>query len=184
VTPAGHGRSAGATISNQISNRLNDWGRRPDADPALGIQASKATEKVRRRVAWQCVYPFVPLLYSRPVVLSYFASKGMTAAFWGAAMSGDNPVPYDESPFPGWAAAVNSWPWNSTETSRGQVVGWWKEGVCVRCHHPIEIEIGLIEPLIAQTSSHVYAECDCKVAHTAGQVGCGVSAEVDGPGRD
>jgi hypothetical protein len=99
-------------------------------------------------------------------------------------MSDDKPVPYDESPFPGWAEAVNGWLWNSSKTSKGQVVGWWKKGVCLRCHHPIEITTGLIESLVARKSPLVYAECECKVVHAAGEVGCGASAEVDEPGHD
>ena len=98
-------------------------------------------------------------------------------------MSDEKAVSYDESPVPGWAPAVNGWTWHPADTSHGKAIGWWKSGACPRCHDQIEITIGLVESFLEEVRPQVYAQCNCRVAHAAGQVGCGASAEVNGPTR-
>jgi hypothetical protein len=91
------------------------------------------------------------------------------------------PIPYDETPFPGWDTAVNSWPWHPTETTRGKIVGWWKEGACPRCHDNTRIPLGLTEGIVATDDSRVYAQCECTVQHAANKTGCGARAMIAGP---
>ena len=94
----------------------------------------------------------------------------------------DTTLPYDETPFPGWGAAVDSWVWQPIASTSGRIEGWSKTGDCPRCEHLTRVEIGLIQALEpVEPASKVYAECECKTVHQAGQVGCGVSAMVNGP---
>lgn len=90
-------------------------------------------------------------------------------------------LPYDESPYPGWAEQFDSWRWQATETSSGKIVGWSKQGPCPRCHHTTPISLGLTVGFVAAATSQVYAQCECSVQHAASKTGCGAAGMIEGP---
>lgn len=90
-------------------------------------------------------------------------------------------LPFDEAPFPGWADGVNRWRWNAYQSRHGRIEGWWKTGECLRCQHSTTVETGLVATLDVNLSNEIYAQCECKITHLDGQVGCGASAMVEGP---
>ena len=96
-------------------------------------------------------------------------------------MEGDKPVPYDTNPFPGWADAVNSWKWQADTASDGTVIGWWKQGVCPRCHDSTPVQLGLVQSIDVNLTNQVFARCECDVKHADSHKGCGARAMVEGP---
>lgn len=98
----------------------------------------------------------------------------------------NNELPFEQSTFPGWAEDVDHWEWVATKSSNGTIEGWWKQGPCLRCKHQTVVEIGLVETVAvdadaAESTSDVYAQCECQTTHGEGKKGCGAFAMVNGP---
>jgi|SRR5579872_471951 len=97
-------------------------------------------------------------------------------------------VPYDSTPFPGWAEKVASWGWTKIYQDQ-KIVYYGIEGTCPRCRHQMStirtntpIESFLVEAEKFRESlwtdtppESEYVQCNCSIAHpthAAGE-GCG-----------
>ena len=90
-------------------------------------------------------------------------------------------LPFEIVNPPGWAAAVDSWTWSWLTDDHGQPIAADKRGFCPRCGHGMSISIGITEGITEGIVGPSTAVCNCAVAHSATQTGCGAYGEIEAP---
>lgn len=91
---------------------------------------------------------------------------------------------WDPTPMPGWAEAVNAWPWEEWNVGGGRQEGWKKSNYCPRCNHWITVyqRFAFFLDVPDDTGMH-RAACNCGMPHPERpsadpDEGCGQEARV------